>query len=55
MSSITVPPNYLRLKRYKRTIFMHCDFVQDTVQAIKERIEKLTGRTFYAIRLYLER
>ncbi|CCW61579.1 unnamed protein product [Phytomonas sp. EM1] len=51
----SVPPNYLRLKRHKCTIFLHCDFHQDTVQAIKERIEKLTGRTFYTIRLYLDR
>lgn len=49
------PPNYVRLKRYGRTIFLHCDFQQDTVQAIKERIEKLTNRTFYAIRLYLDK
>lgn len=49
----TSPPNYVRLKRYNRTVFLHCDFQQDTVQAIKERIEKLTSRTFYAIRLFL--
>lgn len=51
----STPPNYLRLKRYNRTIFLHCDFHQDTVQAIKERIEKLLSRTFYTIRLFLGR
>ncbi|CCW68122.1 unnamed protein product [Phytomonas sp. Hart1] len=51
----SIPPNYLRLKRHGLTIFLHCDFHQDTVQVIKERIEKLTGRIFYKIRLYLER
>lgn len=51
----TTPPNYLRLKRYNRTIFLHCDFHQDTVQAIKERLEKLMSRTFYTVRLYLGR
>ncbi|CAD2218004.1 Ubiquitin family, putative [Angomonas deanei] len=49
------PPNYLRLRRFNRTIFLYCDFQQDTVQSIKERIEKLTGRTFYLIRLYLDK
>lgn len=53
MNYTAVPPNYLRLKRYNRTIFLHCDFHLDTVQSIKERIEKLTSRTFYTIRLYL--
>eukprot|EP00796_Vickermania_ingenoplastis_P005998 gene5998-4303_t len=51
----STPPNYLRLKRYQRTIFLHCDFHQDTVQAIKERLEKLMSRTFYTVRLYLGR
>lgn len=53
MSGHSTPPNYLRLKRYNRTIFLHCDFHQDTVQAIKERLEKLMSRTFYTVRLYL--
>ncbi|KPI85967.1 hypothetical protein ABL78_4969 [Leptomonas seymouri] len=48
-----VPANYLRLKRHRRTIFLYCDFQHDTVQAIKERIEKLTSRTFYTMCLYL--
>ncbi|KAG5498765.1 hypothetical protein JKF63_03053 [Porcisia hertigi] len=47
-----VPLNYLRLKRHRRTIFLYCDFQQDTVQAIKERIERLTSRTFYTMCLY---
>ncbi|CAJ1030768.1 hypothetical protein, conserved [Leishmania lindenbergi] len=47
-----IPINYLRLKRHRRTIFLYCDFQQDTVQAIKERIEKLTSRTFYTMCLY---
>lgn len=51
----STPPNYIRIKRYNRTIFLHCDFHQDTVQAIKERLEKLLSRTFYTIRLYLGR
>ncbi|KPA83339.1 hypothetical protein ABB37_02993 [Leptomonas pyrrhocoris] len=48
-----VPANYLRLKRHRRTIFLYCDFQHDTVQAIKERIEKLTSRTFYTMCLYI--
>lgn len=52
---LACPPNYIRLRRRKRVIFLHCDFQQDTVQAIKERIEKLTSRTFYTMRLYLDR
>jgi len=54
-TSSSVPPNYVRLTRYHRTIFLHCDLQQDTVQAIKERIEKLTNHTFYKIRLYLDK
>ncbi|KAH9580022.1 hypothetical protein LSM04_006473 [Trypanosoma melophagium] len=52
MSTI-VQPHYVRLKRYNLTIFLHCDVNHDTVQAIKERYEKLTGRIFYTVRLYL--
>lgn len=48
-----MPANYLRLKRHRRTIFLYCDFQHDTVQAIKERVEKLTSRTFYTMCLYL--
>lgn len=48
-----VPANYLRLKRHRRIIFLYCDFQNDTVQTIKERIEKLTSRTFYTMCLYL--
>ncbi|CAG9578500.1 conserved hypothetical protein [Leishmania major strain Friedlin] len=51
-TAAVVPFNYLRLKRHRRTIFLYCDFQQDTVQAIKERIEKLTSRTFYTMCLY---
>ncbi|KAG5472484.1 hypothetical protein LSCM1_03883 [Leishmania martiniquensis] len=51
-TTAVIPCNYLRLKRHRRTIFLYCDFQQDTVQAIKERIEKLTSRTFYTMRLY---
>ncbi|GET90872.1 hypothetical protein, conserved [Leishmania tarentolae] len=51
-TAAVVPLNYLRLKRHRRTIFLYCDFQQDTVQAIKERIEKLTSRTFYTMHLY---
>lgn len=49
----TLPANYIRLRRHNRVIFLYCDFNLDTVQAIKERIEKLTSRTFYTMRLYL--
>jgi precorrin-4 methylase len=52
-SGAVVPANYLRLKRHRRTIFLYCDFQQDTVQAVKERIEKLTSRTFYTMCLFL--
>lgn len=48
-----VPANYVRLKRHRRTIFLYCDFQLDTVQAIKERVEKLTSRTFYTTCLYV--
>ncbi|KAG5473252.1 hypothetical protein CUR178_03172 [Leishmania enriettii] len=51
-TTAVIPFNYLRLKRHRRTIFLYCDFQQDTVQAIKERIEKLTSRTFYTMCLY---
>ncbi|KAK7195426.1 hypothetical protein NESM_000469800 [Novymonas esmeraldas] len=51
-AAAVVPANYVRLKRHRRTIFLYCDFQQDTVQAIKERIEKLTSRTFYTMCLY---
>ncbi|ORC90807.1 uncharacterized protein TM35_000072310 [Trypanosoma theileri] len=54
MSSLA-QPHYVRLKRYNLTIFLHCDVNHDTVQAIKERYEKLTGRIFYNVRLYLGR
>ncbi|ESL12180.1 hypothetical protein TRSC58_00057 [Trypanosoma rangeli SC58] len=54
MSNAT-PPHYVRLRRHNLTIFLHCDVNHDTVQAIKERYEKLTGRTFYTVRLYLGR
>ncbi|EAN81520.1 hypothetical protein TcCL_ESM01089 [Trypanosoma cruzi] len=53
--SNTVPPHYVRLRRQNLTIFLHCDVNHDTVQAIKERYEKLTGRLFYTVRLYLGR
>ncbi|KEG12889.1 hypothetical protein DQ04_01351120 [Trypanosoma grayi] len=53
--SVVTPPHYVRLKRHNLTIFLHCDVNHDTVQAIKERYEKLTGRTFYTVRLYLGR
>ncbi|RNF17778.1 uncharacterized protein Tco025E_04721 [Trypanosoma conorhini] len=49
------PPHYVRLRRHNLTIFLHCDVNHDTVQAIKERYEKLTARTFYTVRLYLGR
>lgn len=52
-AAAVVPANYLRLKRHHRTIFLYCDFQLDTVQAIKERVEKLTSRTFYTTCLYL--
>jgi hypothetical protein len=48
-----VAPHYIRVKRYKQTIFLHCDLQHDIVQAIKERIEKLTGRPWMSIRLHL--
>ncbi len=41
MSSLV--PSYIRIKRPKQTIFLHCD-LNETVQAVKERIEKLTGQ-----------
>lgn len=50
---MSVPANYLRLRRHNRVIFLHADFVQDTTQAIKERLETLTGRAFHTMRLYL--
>jgi hypothetical protein len=48
-----VAPHYIRIKRHKLTIFLHCDLQNDIVQAIKERIEKLTGRPWMQIRLVL--
>jgi hypothetical protein len=48
-----VAPHYIRIKRHKLTIFLHCDLQNDIVQAIKERIEKLTGRPWAQIRLVL--
>ena len=48
-----VAPHYIRLKRHKQTVFLHCDVHHDTVQALKERVEKLTGRPWMQIRLLL--
>lgn len=48
-----VAPHYIRIKRFKQTIFLHCDVNHDTVQALKERVEKLTGRPWMQIRLLL--
>lgn len=48
-----VAPHYIRIKRFKQTIFLHCDVHHDTVQALKERVEKLTGRPWMQIRLLL--
>jgi len=47
-----VPPHYIRIKRYRQTIFLHCD-LNDSVQALKERVEKLTGKPWMQFRLLL--
>lgn len=46
---------YLRIKRGKQTIFLHCDLNAETIVVLKERIEKLTGVPLMKQRLYLGR
>lgn len=46
-------PHYVRIKRHKQTIFLHCDLKEDTVQLMKERVEKLTGKPAALQRLLL--
>jgi hypothetical protein len=45
--------SYIRVKRYKLTIFLHCDLHNDTVLVLKERIEKLEGQPVMHQRLLL--
>lgn len=48
-------PSHIRIKRHKLTLFIHTDLRVDTVQVIKERLEKLTGVPVMKQRLYLDR
>ena len=43
---------YVRIKRKNLTIFLHCD-LNDTVQLMKERVEKLIGHPAAQMRLLL--
>jgi hypothetical protein len=44
---------YIRIKRHKQTIFLHCD-LNDTVQTIKDRVARLiTSHTAQQMRLLL--
>ena len=45
--------SYIRIKRHKLTIFLHCDLQNDTVLVLKERIEKLDGHPVMHQRLLL--
>jgi hypothetical protein len=49
----TTASSYIRIRRHKQTIFLHCDLHQDTVLVLKERIEKLTGTGVMQQRLLL--
>ena len=49
----TTGPCYIRIKRHKQTIFLHCD-LNDTVLTMKERVAKLiTTHTPQQMRLLL--
>lgn len=50
-----VPPHYVRVKRHKQTLFLHCDVGIDTVLAIKQRVEQLTGKPIAQQRLHLDK
>lgn len=52
-SEMSTSPSYVRIKRHKQTIFLHCDLHQDTVLVLKERIEKLTAVPVLQQRLLL--
>ncbi len=45
--------SYIRIKRAKQTIFLHCDLNAENIVVIKERVEKLTGVPLMKQRLYL--
>lgn len=47
--------SFIRIKRGKQTIFLHCDLHQENIVVIKERLEKLTGVPLMKQRLYLGR
>ena len=50
---MSAAPSYVRIKRHKQTIFLHCDLHNDTVLVLKERIEKLTDVPVLQQRLLL--
>ena len=50
---MSTTPSYVRVKRHKQTIFLHCDLHTDTVLVLKERIEKLTDIPVLRQRLLL--
>ncbi len=43
MTGMSAAASYIRVKRYKQTLFLHCDLHLDTVLALKERVESLAG------------
>ena len=45
--------SYIRIKRFKLCLFLHCDLQHDTILVIKERIEMLDGHPVMHQRLLL--